>query len=63
MTPTEHAFYTDQYRIQCEARHVLAFPTREDRREYLGMVEKKRGEPARRILEQEIMKQWKEGKN
>jgi len=63
MTPAEHAFYTDQHRLECETRHVLGFPTREARRQYLDMVEKKRGEPARRILEREIMKQWKEKQN
>lgn len=53
----------ERHRLSCEARHVLAFPTREARRQYLDMVEKKRGEPARRILEREIMKQWKEKQN
>ncbi|MBC7201918.1 MAG: hypothetical protein H5U29_00145 [Pusillimonas sp.] len=63
MTPAQHAFFTDQKRKQCEAKHVLSFPTKAARREYLGMVEKRRGELARKELEAEIMKQWKEGQH
>ena len=63
MTPAEHAFYTDQHRLQCEARHVLAMPTKEARQEYLALVEKRRGHPARMILEKEALRQWEEKKN
>ena len=63
MTPAQHAFFTDQKRKQYEAKHVLSFPTKAARREYLDLVEKKRGEMARKELEAEIMKQWKESKH
>lgn len=63
MTPAEHAFYTDQARRESEARHVLRMPTIAARREYLSMVEAKRGKAGREYLEQEIMKQWKEKQN
>lgn len=53
----------DQYRKECEARHVLSWPAKQARRDYLDMVEKKRGGAARKDLEREMMRQWKESKN
>lgn len=44
------------HRNTCEARHVLALPTKEARREYLNQVEKKRGAQARQYLEDEVMR-------
>jgi len=63
MTPNQHKFFQDAYRNECEAREVLRMPTKDARREFLSMIEKKRGKEARQYLEAEIMKQWKEGKN
>ena len=50
---------TEQYRRECEARHVISMPTLEDRRGHLERIGIKRGEAARKQLEQEILKQWK----
>lgn len=57
---TEHI---ELYRNTCEAKHVLNMPTKEARREYLGMVEKKRGLEARKYLEKEIMRLYRESKS
>lgn len=51
--------WTEQHRLECEARHVIKMPTLQDRRAYLERVELKRGKEARKYLEQEILKQWK----
>lgn len=53
MTP----YKTEQYRNECEARHVLAMPTLEERRTYLSAVEKRRGKQSRKYLESEILRQ------
>ena len=54
---------TEQRRKECEARHVLSWPTKQVRRDYLDMVEAKRGKKARQELEAEMIKQWKRGAN
>lgn len=54
---------TEQRRKECEARHVLSWPAKQARRDYLDLVEKKRGFAARQELEREMMRQWKEQKN
>lgn len=54
---------SEAYRKECEARFILSWPTKQARRDYLDMVEKKRGAAARQELEREMMKQWKESKN
>jgi hypothetical protein len=48
--------HIELYRNTCEARHVLNLPTKEARRAYLDMVEKKRGAQARKYLEDEVMR-------
>lgn len=55
--------HIELYRNECEAREVLRMPTKEARREYLGMVEKKRGIEAREYLEKEIMRLYRESRN
>lgn len=50
---------TEQHRLECEARHVTKLPTLEARRTYLERIGIKRGQAARKELEQEILKQWK----
>lgn len=47
---------TEQYRRECEARQVLAWPF-EKRKPYLALVGKRRGEAARMELEQEVIRQ------
>lgn len=54
--------HIELYRNETEARHVLAMPTKEVRREYLAMVEEKRGAQAREYLEKEIMRLYNKGK-
>ena len=48
---------SEQFRRECEARHVLTWPL-EKRREYLAEVEKHRGVDGRQYLETEIRRQW-----
>ena len=49
--------YAMAYRLACEARLVLTWqkPTRQS---YLAAIEGKRGQGARRLLEDEILTQW-----
>ena len=54
---------TEEFRRACEARHVLNMPTKEARRQYLRMVEEKRGIQAREYLEKEIMRLYRESRN
>lgn len=49
----------EQFRNECEARHVLKMPTIAQRRQYLAGVGAKRGIEAQRYLEAEIMRQHK----
>ena len=51
--------WTEQWRMECEARHVTNMPTLKDRRGYLERIGIKRGQAARKQLEQEILRQWK----
>lgn len=51
----------EQRRKECEAREVLSWDFAK-RKPYLELVEKKRGQQARRELEAEIIKQFKEKK-
>lgn len=47
----------EDWRRQCEARHVLSLPF--DRRvPYLALVGRKRGADAQRVLEAEVRKQF-----
>ena len=49
--------YTPQFRLESEAKWVLALPQYE-RQDYLNLVEKKRGKPARDILDAWMMEVW-----
>ena len=40
--------WTEQWRMECEARHVINMPTLEDRRSYLERIGIKRGQAARK---------------
>lgn len=55
-------FYSEEWRMECEARYVLSIP-KEKRKLYLADVEGKRGKQARLELESEIMKQWTDKKS
>lgn len=43
--------YSEEWRLDCEARYVLNMPTKAERRHYLHKVEKKRGPAGRKYLE------------
>ncbi len=49
--------YSEQYRRECEARMVLAWPLLK-RRKYLLSVEDARGKDGREYLEAEMIRQW-----
>ena len=49
---------TEQYRLECEARHMLTLPFTHRRKE-LDLIEKQRGIGAVEYLKQEILKQHK----
>ncbi|MHA6905389.1 DUF7696 family protein [Ralstonia syzygii subsp. celebesensis] len=50
--------YTEQHRLECEARHVCNLPDRERRLAYLEVVAKRRGQEARDALAAEVHRQW-----
>ena len=50
--------FSEAFRAECEARHVLSKPL-SDRRVYLDGVGKQRGKAAREYLERVILEQWK----
>ncbi len=52
----------EQFRAECEARHVLKLPSIHHRKDYLQKVEKKRGSEAARKLESDMLQQAKRGK-
>lgn len=52
-----------EWMAECEARGVLRLPTRERRRYYLDMVERKRGKPARDALESLAVRIWRAAKS
>lgn len=49
---------SEEWRAQCEARHCLDFYDLDERRRYLSLVEIKRGLPGRKLLEENILKEW-----
>lgn len=51
------------YRLECEAREVIAKPTLEARRAYLDGVEKKRGPAAAEELKAAMSIEWAKRKN
>lgn len=48
---------SDQWRMECEARHVLSLPF-PDREPYLALVGRRRGTNGRMSLEVEIKRQF-----
>ncbi len=54
MTPQE----TEQHRLACEARHVLAMPYHE-RKPWLDSIGKRRGKAAQKYLEAEVKRQFR----
>lgn len=48
----------EQFRHECEARHVLSLPFSE-RKPYLEGIGRKRGEVAKAALESEVRRQYK----
>jgi hypothetical protein len=50
--------YSPEWRIECEARHVLAMPSIERRREYLAAIRKRRGDVAGKQLEDLVRALW-----
>jgi hypothetical protein len=50
--------YTAEFMRACEARSVVRMPDLEARREYLELVEKKRGAAGRRALEVLVQDEW-----
>jgi len=48
----------EQYRLECEARHVLSMP-REQRKPWLDSIGKRRGLEAQKYLEAEVKRQFR----
>ena len=59
MTATRGPTWTEQHRMACEARHVLALPTKAQRNQYLADIEDRRGKPAAEQLRAAVMSEWK----
>ena len=56
-------FASEAYRHECEVRHVCNMPSADIRREYLDMVEKKRGKELADTLRNDVRALWlKRGK-
>ena len=63
--------YSEQWRMECEARFALSLPDKSDKRkkgwqaiskrEYLQRIREKRGQAAHDALRDEMVKQWKSG--
>lgn len=47
--------WSEDWRHECEARHILNLPTRDDRRAWLADIQKLRGRSARERLEATIL--------
>ncbi len=63
ITDMDAAFKSSEvWRVACEARHCLDWYDLEERRNYLALVEKHRGQQGRAYLEQAIMAEWKRRK-
>jgi hypothetical protein len=53
---------SQEWKDECEARHVLNLPTKAERLELLKGIGKKRGTEAREALEARIMDLWRLGR-
>ena len=49
---------SEAWRAECEARSVLAIPTKGGRYNYLNKVQERRGKEARDRLHDEVMRVW-----
>jgi len=54
--------FCEAYRAECEARHILAMSSKEQRREYLAGVSRKRGEAAGLALGDLVKAVWSVGR-
>lgn len=54
--------YSEEWRLECEARSVLAMPTIERRRAYLDGIRKFRGEDGHKYLADRVLAIWKTSK-
>lgn len=50
---------SEQWRMECEARHVLRLGGLMARRAYLELIGTKRGVEAKKALEQAVLDEWK----
>lgn len=50
--------YSEAWRAECEARHVLSIPNILARREYLAAISKRRGEKAGKELADLVRAVW-----
>lgn len=51
--------YSEAWRAECEARHVLRMGAKEERQAYLALVDEKRGTAAAERLRDLVMKIWR----
>lgn len=51
----------ETYRHQCEVRWILKMSGKSERRDYLDLVRKRRGQQSANVLERDVMNQWKKG--
>ena len=54
---------SEAWRAECEARHCLDWYSLQERRDYIALVLKHRGEQGRKYLEEAIMAEWKKRKD
>lgn len=50
--------WSEEWRAECEARHVLSLPSKERRRDYIAGCTHKRGEKAGQALADLVRKVW-----
>lgn len=49
---------SEQWRLECEARHVVSMSGKQARRDYLDVVDKRRGTAAKNELEAAVRLEW-----
>jgi hypothetical protein len=54
--------YSEEWRLECEAKAVVRLPTLDRRRKYLDAVKEKRGTKAWNELQDRILSLWKTSK-
>lgn len=54
--------WSEEWRAECEARHVLNLPSKTQRNAYLATVERKRGQASRDALADLVMAIWRAGR-